>query len=96
MRIYWTVEAHVAAQEREIAIGFGKRVNLFRRNNEPLPRTTNFELRTVHGPYVLTLLPNHDLLPLMVFALNHVQPTLHAPPATASVNQGVAISSSLA
>jgi hypothetical protein len=25
MRIRWTVEAHVAAQEREIAIGFGKR-----------------------------------------------------------------------
>jgi hypothetical protein len=26
MQIRWTVEAHVAAQEREIAIWFGKRV----------------------------------------------------------------------
>jgi hypothetical protein len=31
------------------------------------------------------------LLPLIVFSLNHVQPTSHAPPATVSVNQGVTI-----
>ena len=47
-------------------------------------------IRCVDSENKSLLLPNHDLLPLIVFALNHVQPTSHAPPATASVNQRVA------
>ncbi len=46
IRIRWTVEAHVAAQELEIAIGFGTR-EFISGKQQTLPRTTNFELRTV-------------------------------------------------
>ena len=45
MRIRCTVEAYVAAQERGIAIGFGKKVNLFRETTN-LPtnlRILNYE-----------------------------------------------------
>jgi hypothetical protein len=40
MRIRWTVEAHFAAQEREIAIGFGKKESKFISGKQ---RTTNYE-----------------------------------------------------
>ena len=50
-------------------------------------------IRSVDSENKSIFLPNHGLLTLIVFALNHVQPTSHAPPATASVNQGVVISS---
>jgi hypothetical protein len=45
MRIRWTVEAHVAAQEREIAIGLGKRRTFISGNNEPYHelRILNYE-----------------------------------------------------
>jgi hypothetical protein len=45
MWIRWTVEAHGAAQEREIAIGFGKGISVYFGNNEPYHelRILNYE-----------------------------------------------------
>ena len=40
MRIRWTVEAHVASQDREITIWFGKGVSLFRETTNLI---TNYE-----------------------------------------------------
>ena len=51
-------------------------------------------MRCVDSENKSILLPNKVQpwsLPLIVFALNHVQLTSHAPPATASVSQGVVI-----
>jgi hypothetical protein len=55
MRIRRTVDAHVAAQEREIAIGFGKKC-FFLADNEPyhelltVTRTLLFHSRTTLAP----------------------------------------------
>jgi hypothetical protein len=60
------------------------------------PRAINgiiYVLFVSHGLDGSSLLPTNygRSLPLNAVALNHVQTTSHAPPATASVNQGVAI-----